>query len=249
LELSHVARVARVRRVPTLIWALLALAMSVGFASLGFWQSSRAQQKQDWLDAWSAALVAPPHALESALIRTPVAVPDRVHGDVRLHVQPVLLLDGQQHDGQVGIRAYAVSEPRADGRSLLVELGWLPFGPARALPTIEIPSGVQTLIGLLLPWPAQGLRLGENRWDEASQVQLLAYLDRKEIERATGLRLYDGVLRPDPNVDMGRAVRDAVALPNTLPPAQHRGYAVQWWALSLTTVLAFLILYGRRRAQ
>jgi cytochrome oxidase assembly protein ShyY1 len=132
---------------------------------------------------------------------------------------------------------------------LLVELGWLPFGPARALPTIEIPSGVQTLIGLLLPWPAQGLRLGENRWDEASQVQLLAYLDRKEIERATGLRLYDGVLRPDPNVDMGRAVRDAVALPNTLPPAQHRGYAVQWWALSLTTVLAFLILYGRRRAQ
>ncbi|HET9049937.1 MAG TPA: SURF1 family protein [Chiayiivirga sp.] len=235
-------------RTSTVIWAMLALALSIGFAALGFWQSGRAQQKQAWLDAWAAALVAQAQPMEAALSQTPVSLPSRVTGRVQLRERPLLLLDGQQHEAQVGVRAYAVSEPLGDGRSLLVELGWSPFGPARALPTIEIPGGVQTLSGLLLPWPAQGLRLGENRWDEAPQTQLLAYLDRKEIERATGLRLYDGVLRPDPELDLG-AQRDAVALPNTLPPAQHRGYAVQWWALSLTTVVAFLILFWRRRAK
>jgi len=41
---------------------------------------------------------------------------------------------------------------------------------------------------------------------------------------------------------------DELALPNTLPPEKHRGYAVQWAALSLGTVLVLGVLTWKRRS-
>lgn len=222
--------------------------MGAGFASLGFWQWGRATQKQDWLDAYTAALNAPAIDLKQALPELPLAMPVRVEGSLHWLDQSLLFLDGQQREGQVGVRVYSLVRANEGAPALLVELGWLPFEAARGLPSLHRPTNIAQTQGLLLPWPSQGLRLAENQWGNPTQPQLLAYLDRNEIERATGLRLYDGVLRPDPDVELG-AQRDAVALPNTLPPAQHRGYAVQWWALSLTTVVAFLILFWRRRTK
>jgi cytochrome oxidase assembly protein ShyY1 len=54
------------------------------------------------------------------------------------------------------------------------------------------------------------------------------------------------VLRLDPAVPLGHA-RDLDALPNTLPPERHRGYAVQWFGLAFATVVATVLLSLRRR--
>ncbi len=247
--LSHGKRTPRVSRIPTLAWAMAALAAAGAFASLGFWQSDRAGQKQRWLDGYAAALLAEPVAVSQALAAPSQNLPVRVAGTFRLQPRPLLFLDGQQRDGRVGVRAYVLADSDASAAPLLVELGWLPFGPGRSLPRIELPHVRFDLDGLLLPWPAQGLRLGENRWDDAAPAQLLAYLDRDEIARATGLRPYDGVLRPDPGFDLGGAVRDVAALPNTLTPDQHRGYALQWWGLAATVVSIYLVLALRRSMQ
>lgn len=227
-------------------WALVTLIAATGFASLGFWQSGRAAWKQQWLQAWADALQAAPVELTTAL-QTPLhEVPLRVETTLHLLPQPVLWLDNQQHAGQVGVRGYALAEVRGSPVPVLVELGWRPFGPARGLPELSVPSTPLTLRGLLLPWPAQGLRLGANQWENADAPQLLAYLDREEVNRQTGLTLYDGVLRPEPGPVLD-AERDVVALPNTLAPEQHRGYAVQWWGLSATVVVVYLLLGLRRR--
>lgn len=240
---------SRVSRIPSLAWAALALLAAGAFASLGFWQADRAVQKQRWLDGYAAALAAAPIDLSQALAMPSSQLPVRVSGDFTLQPQSLLFLDGQQREGRVGVRAYVLADTDANPAPLLVELGWLAFGPDRSLPEIDIAGAHQRIQGLLLPWPTQGLRLAENRWTDAVPAPLLAYLDRDEIGRETGRMPYDGVLRPDPGLNLGAAVRDAVALPNTLAPEQHRGYALQWWGLAATVVVTYLILAFRRRMK
>lgn len=230
-----------------LLWGALALVVAGAFATLGFWQYGRAGEKQRWLDGYAAAMHAPPVTLAAALAGPPPDVPIRITGSVSFLHTPALLLDNQQRQGRVGVRAYALAVAANRDAPLLVELGWMPMGADRALPQVGIPAGPQTIEGVLLPWPGQGLRLAENPWEGKDSV-LLTYLDRDEIGRKTGIWPYHGVLQPDPALALGYA-RDAGTLPNTLPPERHRGYAVQWWGLSVTVVVVYLILAWRRRAK
>ena len=62
-----------------------------------------------------------------------------------------------------------------------------------------------------------------------------------------GLSLAPRILRLDPSLPLGYA-RDLDVLPNTLPPERHRGYALQWFGLALTTLLLSLYFaFFRRR--
>lgn len=226
----------------------MALTAASAFAVLGFWQSGRADQKQRWLDGYTQALVAQPVDLATAMASPLGDLPVRVSGTIAWRTPTLIYLDNQQREGQVGVRVYAVDDVAESGVPLLIELGWLPLSGDRRMPPLAAPHGPMHLEGLLMPWPAQGLRLAANHWNAATPFQLLTYLDRDEIAKETGRSLYDGVLQPDPAVELA-AKRDVVALPNTLPPEHHRGYAVQWWGLSLTVIVIYLILALRRRKK
>ena len=226
-----------------LTWATLALALAAGFAMLGFWQAGRGVEKQRWLEGHAAALASPARALAPVLAEPPSPLPVRVEGTLRLRPAPLLLLDNQQREGRVGVRAYALGDVEGATRPLLVELGWLPLGPERVLPQVAVPQMPQTIAGMLLAWPGQGIRAAPNPWN--GEVVLLTYIDRDEISRAAAADLYPGLLQPDPALPLGY-LRDAGSLPNTLPPERHRGYAVQWWGLSITVIIIYLILAWRR---
>lgn len=228
-----------------LAWGVAAVLLAAAFASLGFWQYGRADEKARWLDGYARALQAAPKPLAQVLGLPPVDVPVRVNGAVTLRREPVLLLDNQQREGQVGVRAYVLGQVQGAATPVLVELGWLPIGADRALPEVEVPAAAQQIDGVLLPWPGQGLKLAENPWGADASTVLLTYLDRNEIGDHTGTSPYDGVLQPAPSMPLGH-VRDAGTLPNTLPPERHRGYAVQWWGLALTVMVVYLILALRR---
>lgn len=231
-----------------LLLTVIALVAAAAFAALGFWQYGRAAQKQRWLEGYAAALVAAPAPLARVLATPLHDVPARVEGRITLRHAPLLLLDNQQREGRVGVRAYALADVSGSAVPLVVELGWLPLGPERALPVLALPQDMAPVEGVLLAWPGQGLRLGENPWRGDADSILLTYLDRDEIARHTGVTPYDGVLQPDPALDLG-AIRDTLALPNTMPPERHRGYAVQWWGLSITVVIVYLVLTLRRRLK
>ena len=73
-------------------------------------------------------------------------------------------------------------------------------------------------------------------------------VDLAAIAAETGLSapLAPRVLRLDPALRIGYE-RDLELLPNTLPPDQHRGYAVQWFALAAAVLATALILTFRKR--
>lgn len=228
-------------------WLLALLACAL-FVRLGFWQSGRALEKEATLAAVASVLDrSQPVGLERATDASRARGYDWAVGTGRF-TGDVLLLDNQQRDGRVGVRAYAPFEPQQGGM-LLVDLGWLPLEGNRRLPEVSVPAGMVEVQGLLAPPPSAGLALGpamareQERW-------LMLRIDRGDIQRALGLARPPAprVLRLDPALPFGHA-RDLELLANTLPPDKHRGYALQWFGLAATVLVIAVVLTFRRKRQ
>lgn len=224
---------------------ILAIVAATGFMGLGSWQLQRMHQKQHLLaqlPSASAGTVTLAEAMRS---------PDPLHWiEDRLRFVPgTVLLDNQLRDGRAGIKVYQAA--RADsGPAVLVDLGWLPLPADRALPPLPGQQGTHELRGLWAPAPAAGIALGP-ALAPATQPQtwLATRIDLPAIAVELGLEqvpLAPRVLRLDPTLPLGYA-RDLDLLPNTLPPARHLGYAVQWFAMALAVLLIAALLHVRRR--
>jgi len=233
-------------------FALVALLCVVLFSRLGVWQYERGLGKQEQRAQQSAASQANvdlPLAQALATDAAPGTI-RRVAGRGRF-LTPLLLLDSQQRGGRVGLRVYGVATVLGAETTnrLLVDLGWLPMGPNRIVPMPPSPEGERDLRGLLVSWPGQGMRLAPNPWPSSLATPvLLNTLDGDEIARAFGVAMSPLVLRLAPELDYGFE-RDLEALPNTLPPERHFGYAVQWFGLAATVVVVYLVLSWRSRRR
>jgi surfeit locus 1 family protein len=241
---------ARPVRRGRLLPLLLAVLVAAGCTALGLWQIDRAAQKTAWLEVYQAALDSTHLLPLASALDDSAALPRRVEGRVEVAEElPWLLLDNQRRGANIGVRAYRVAfiAGAAPARALLLEYGWLPLPPDRTLPSLPAPDRSLQLTGLLLPAPSAGLRLGNNPPARAQVAPLLvAYIDTAELATQLGIPLHASVLRPDPDPSFGFE-RDREALPNTLPPEKHYGYAFQWFGLAATVVIITLVLLLRRR--
>lgn len=222
-----------------------ALLAAAGFARLGWWQSERASEKSRML-ADVAAVLEARHAAPLAAAADPArrARYDWAAGRGRFLATAPLLLDNQQHDGRVGVRAYAAFQPTR-GTPLLVDLGWRPIAADRRLPPVAVPPGEVEVRGLLVAPPSAGLKLGAPMARQGD-AWLVLRLEPSDAARALGLpALAPRVLRLDPALPFGYP-RDLALLANTLPPDRHRGYALQWFGLAATTLVIALVLTFRR---
>jgi surfeit locus 1 family protein len=236
------AAARRVRRMPLWLGWTLALLVAAGFSALGHWQLQRAHEKQALLTRTEQVLAgrqAGPLSLAGAAQGLDWAAG---HG-LFTEALPVLL-DNQLREGRAGVRVYRVFQP-VEGPPLLVELGWQPLPADRHLP--QVPRPVQTLVsGLLMPPPAAGLA---GHRAPARQDGALLALGLQPQALAAPLRapgLAPRVLRLDPALPWGYP-RDLDVLPNTLPPARHLGYAVQWFGLAVAVLATAALLTVRRR--
>ncbi|WAH64015.1 SURF1 family protein [Xanthomonas hortorum] len=224
----------------------LALLVSAGFAALGYWQLQRMHSKQALLER-AAHVREMPLTLVQALA-TPHALA-WVSGDVRFLPQQVLL-DNQLHAGRAGVRVYQLAAPQGSAGTLLIDLGWLTLPANRQLPTITPLHGTQAVRGLLSAPPSAGLALGPALAPAGTpQTWLATRLDASALRSAFGRRdISSQVLRLDPALSVGYA-RDLEMLPNTLPPARHLGYAVQWFGLAAAVLVTATLLTWRARRR
>ncbi|WP_196778972.1 SURF1 family protein [Lysobacter silvisoli] len=233
------------RRRNLIVGWTLALLTIAGFAHLGLWQSRRAVEKQAMLDAAAGVLgQRVPNALALAADPARSRGYDWASGRGSFDARGALLLDNQQRNGRAGVRAYRVFLPAA-GAPLLVDLGWLPLDGRRDFPSVPKPEGELELRGLLAPPPSTGIALGPALGREG-QGWLLTRVDTAAIGQGLQLpALAPRVLRLDPALPLGYD-RDLELLANTLPPEQHRGYALQWFALAAAVLITALILTFRK---
>lgn len=207
---------------------------------LGAWQLDRAGQSRAQLEAYASGAAAPV-ALPPASRLLPRYTRVRLSG--RYLPERQFLLDNMTHAGVAG---YRVLTPFATdgGDIVLVDRGWLPLGPSRAvLPAVAVGGEARALAGRVDALPRPGIELGaapaRGPWP-----RVVAYPRLAELGAALGRQLYPQVVLLDPDAADGY-LRDWH--PGGLPPERHVGYAVQWFALALTLVVGYLFASLRRR--
>jgi surfeit locus 1 family protein len=237
----------RIRR-PSVFAVLLTIGGVVAFSALGVWQLRRAAWKETVLARFARAADAPVVSLaDAAANREPGAYPHvRVTG--RIEGNRVYLLDDQILTGKLGVMVFAPFRPRASGKVLLADLGFLQkMGPdSTQLPDLPpMPEGTVTLTGIYAPPPLPGLKLGGNPLvREKTWPKLVTWIDTREIAADLDSTVYPHVLLLDPDP---HAAYTRIWTANVMPPERHRAYALQWFSFAAAAIVLFFVLHRAER--
>jgi surfeit locus 1 family protein len=227
-------------------WPTVATAaVLAGCVALGFWQLDRGRQKQALIEEFrrgSDASVVLAGAVDALPRYQQVIVRGRLDG-----TRHILLDNMPSSRGSPGYRVLTPLHRRG-GRTLLVDRGWVPLGPSRAeLPAIGIEdAGIdQEFSGRLDELPRPGLRLGTAQSPGAQGwPRVLNFPTQAEVEAVLGEPVESRILLLDPDVAGGfeRSWRPSLGF----GPERHLGYAIQWFALGLAALVAYVALGLRR---
>lgn len=219
----------------------ITVALLVLFVSLGRWQWSRAEFKQQLVleFARNAEVIV---ALGSrATTNLPRYARIEVSGEWDGARQ--FLLDNRTRDGRAG---YEVLTPLrlADGRWLLVNRGWVPFtGYREQLPAVTLGTRSVVIRGLLDELPSAGLAGGRAAPTlEGSWPRVTAFPQPRELAAALGVEQQSfepRVLLLDDAEPDGYA-RDWK--PFAKGPEQNWSYAIQWWSFAVLLLVLYVVL-------
>ncbi len=224
------------------LWPTLAAIAGIALTvSLGDWQLRRGNDK--------AALATRIEAANrDALITLP---PEEIGADdfvwrrvaVRGRFEPkyAVFVDNRVLHGVVGYHVVMPLKLETGERFVLVNRGWVAATPARkTLPEIRTPAGSVEVTGLAIV-PSQRFLELSNRSAEGSVWQNLT-LER--YRQAVPIAIQPVMIRQENDLDDG--LRREWEAPD-LGIGKHYGYAFQWFALSATILIFYLITHVRRR--
>jgi cytochrome oxidase assembly protein ShyY1 len=215
------------------------------FLSLGYWQLGRAQQKQALLDAFMSGREDTVDATDLRLD----ALARYQHVRLRGAYDPTrqVLLDNMP--SATGRPGYRVLTPlrRADGQGwVLVDRGWVPLGATRDdLPDVAVPARERELGGTLDVLPIPGVRVGTAQAPGATGwPRVMLFPTEADVESAFGVEVESRIILLDAGEPDGFERKWRPALGSG--PERHLGYAVQWFAFALVTIILFVALNLRR---
>ncbi|BFM13849.1 SURF1 family protein [Maricurvus nonylphenolicus] len=200
------------------------------FISLGFWQLNRADEKQEFLDAFNHQQQLPAMSLgEYVAIKEPQPY-RQLTLQGKYDQQRYWLLENQVQQGRQGYRVI-VPLSAVDGeayKTVLVDLMWVMAPPRREqLPQVTIPKTAR--ISGYLKQPGDNPLLTYLP-ETDSWPQRVVELDIDAMADQLGVEVLPGVLHQ----------QQGVAPVNTTPE-KHQGYAWQWFAMAIALAMATLI--------
>ena len=227
-------------RPPWWAWLVTVIAVSL-FVNRALWQLDRGEQKQVLLEQRSVALAQAAEVPVGSELRYGSAL--RLEGQFQPDRQ--LFHDNQVHDGTPGGHVWSVLTAAHDGRRYLVNRGWLAWNRgAGPPPEWSTPEGKVQIFGQWRPLPTPAMRLGDNRCPAETWPAVVQYPTLEELQCLLGSAPVDGVLllHPDAPHGFNRNWADA-----EMPVEKHLGYAFQWAAFAVASIVLFLVLNLRRR--
>jgi cytochrome oxidase assembly protein ShyY1 len=225
---------------------LLTVALLAVFVSLGWWQVGRAQEKQALIESFARG------TQTSIALQGDVTIdelPRYQHITTQGRYDPTrqVLLDNMP--SQAGMPGYRVLTPlvrEGHSRLLIVDRGWVPLGSSRQdLPAVFVSPEPRAVAGRLDGLPQPGVRVGEpGVAGDTSWPRVLNFPRQQDLEKVLGAPVESRILLLDPAAPNGyeRVWRPALAM----GPERHLGYAIQWFALALATLVGFCALSLRR---
>lgn len=230
--------------------------------NLGFWQLTRLDERKVENAVVTLAMDQEPQPLATVLPNGASSTSDEVRG---ADYQPVYATGIYRADEQVlvtnrtndGAPGYWVVTPLVlpDGTAIAVNRGWIPYSYTAdgSWEDFVPPRGIVTVQGLLRQSQVRetnGL-VSSPKDADVGRLRTLARLDVGRLAQQIDERLIPGYLSlqaqdPAPG-----------ALPVPVPPPElsqgpHLGYALQWFAFALLTIIVYPLLlrrYAKRKAM
>jgi len=226
----------RPRLIPT-IATLLVLPILV---NLGMWQSRRAEQKQILQNIYEKRGTSEPVRISAE----PVIVDEIRYSKVvvsgRYEPEYQILIDNQIYKGQAGYHVITPLHIKGNDVRILVNRGWVSMGKDRSiLPVIDTPSGEISLTGFAHDTSGKYLELTQAKSTNSSWQKVWQNLDLKRYKEAVPFPIQSVTILLDPASTAGGYVREWPK-----PDAKievNKGYAVQWYLMSITLVVIFLV--------
>lgn len=235
-------------RRPPLVPTIAAAAAVAVTASLGIWQLDRAAEKAELARQREQAESSAPVALHPGMSPGQVEG-SRVAATGTLIAERTVFIDNRTRNGVAGFHVVTPLKLSGGDAHVLVLRGWIASDPAdrQRLPAVPTPAGEVTIEGLAQADLAQTFALGQEA-EPGPGDRLWQRASIAKFRRWTGLGLEPVIVRQLSVLPDGLA-RDWVEPGTGID--KHRGYAAQWFAMSLATVVAWLwlgVLRVRRAA-
>lgn len=213
---------------------------------LGFWQLERGQEKQALEQAILAradsAYQTLGEVLEENDWREGSILGKKVEANVVPQAFPVILLDNQTHQGNVGYLAFQiVSMSDESGTYALLELGFVEGIADRSiLPTVTTLEVSTFISGRLYRKSANPL--SSELMPEVGDAIRVQNLNIVHLNQLLNIELMPAVLQPD---NLKNWPYDFPWNPLPLNSAKHFGYSIQWFLMAGVFLLLTLIVFVR----
>lgn len=230
-------KIGRYRLTINFWFLILFLLVQTGLNELGFWQLSRAQEKQQRLKKLADDELSELTSLEP-VDQTVIDNFGKLKLEVRLAEKVNLLVENKIQGGELGYHVLNLVQELDSGRFLLINRGWIGAKADRnQLPLVKLPRADWKVVGRVYQINKQILS-GDAELESHGKILRLPVLDvhmLSLLEKRFGISIEPYLLRLDENV------MDSFEVDWTwvsMSPDKHLGYAFQWFGLSL----AFLII-------
>lgn len=231
---------------------LAGLALLALFVSLGFWQLERAAGKRDLQASFEGEREYVPLEAGVEYERfTPLKATGRYLPGRQVLLENIVV------DGRLGYYVITPFELAPDRPLLLVNRGWLPREGSHGGPRstdgengkdgelpIAVDDGERQIRGRAGRLPRVGIRPGPAFADAGGWPRRAVWPETDDVAAVLGREVLPFVLLADPDASSPLLRRWQ---PQEMGPMRHVGYAVQWFALALATVVIAVVLYRRKR--
>lgn len=226
---------------PRLWPTLIALPMIVVMLGLGAWQLQRLAWKESLIERLETRMYAEPIAPPANDIDIEDAEFRRVRAEGRFLNEQEMFLVGRPEKGTVGLHV-VTPFVTADGRTLLVNRGWIPDDRREAAkrPNSQ-PEGIVTLDGIVRRPSMRNAFTPDNE----PEKNLWFYVDIAEMSQKAGVT---GV--PPYYIDALREGDNRIHLPIGADPRiglrnEHLQYAMTWFLMALGLIVVYVVWHRR----
>jgi len=226
----------RPRFVPTLA-TLLLLPILI---NLGLWQSHKADKKQALQALYDAREKSPFIQIGSLQLDPETLQYSKVVARGHYDAAHQILLDNQIYQGKAGYQVITPLQIEGSAMRVLVYRGWVPVGEdRRVLPLLDTPQVLVEVKGMAHVPSNKYFELGHAA-DSMSQWQKVwQNLDMQKYQSAVKFPVQPVAILMETSVPASGYVQDWPR--PDLKIGVNRGYALQWYAMSVALVLIYLV--------
>lgn len=235
---------------PSWLISIIFLILVASLICLGFWQLSRANEKQLLQSLVDERTALPPVSLNMPIEE--FAPYQSVEATGRYLANDSILLDNIVYQGKAGYYLLTPFEILATRSVIMVNRGWLPQGKSRAeLPIFKTPDEIITLQGHLIAPRSKPVFLGDSVSPMSETPSLWNFIDLEFFSQLQGYPLLPLVF----NLQEGGQTSTITATPipsdleeNSLirdwprydaNSGMHIGYSIQWFVFALFALIAY----------